>query len=159
MEVYAQQAKNTDAERKAANIRVRAERRVGEILALLKRVTPQDAAKKSPAMLAGDSPYREALELNNISDRTGRRYQQLAKVPREAAWPVLSRPALNGNTMKAHSLIESELRDLCAKIGDAALYVNPYDDLLTPARVRLEDAKQNLRRYIGTEITPYVTPW
>ena len=47
LELYAKQARNTDAERKASEIRLRAERRTGELLKELARATPADAGKAS----------------------------------------------------------------------------------------------------------------
>ena len=76
------------AERKACDVRLRAERRVGELLKELQRATPQTASpngragKETAATVAGDSAYRAAIDANGISERSARRYQQLANVPR-----------------------------------------------------------------------------
>lgn len=43
LELYAKQIKNTDAERKACEVRLRAEIRTGELLKELARATPQTA--------------------------------------------------------------------------------------------------------------------
>ena len=68
LKMYFKQARNTEAERKAADIRLRAERRAGELLSDLARATPQTAVKSS-ATVAGDTAYREALEKSNIHPR------------------------------------------------------------------------------------------
>lgn len=88
---FARRIKNTDAERRAANIRLVAERRYGELLKDLARSTPGQAAAAGghakagnvpPATVAGGSPYREAIERDQISERSAQRYQALADVPR-----------------------------------------------------------------------------
>lgn len=62
LEIYAKQAMNVEAERKATEIRLRAERRAGELMAALRRIPPQKAnpngrsGNESPATTAGDSP-------------------------------------------------------------------------------------------------------
>lgn len=89
LEIYAAQAKNTDAERKACEIRIRAEHRTGELLKELARATPQQRAEKANVSLGrlcnadtnDPSPYAAALEQTGISRRTAHRYQALAEVP------------------------------------------------------------------------------
>lgn len=50
LEAYYRQARNLDAEREAANVRLRAERRVGELLKELARTEPED---RNPAGRTG----------------------------------------------------------------------------------------------------------
>jgi hypothetical protein len=89
LELYAKQAKNLDAEVKAANIRLRAERRCGELFKEMQRAkTPNpDGRKGKPIMSNGvtqlKSPYASALESSGISRQTANRYQALADVPKE----------------------------------------------------------------------------
>lgn len=89
MEIYARQAMNTDAERKATEIRLRAERRAGELLRELERVehrlNGRDAEGK-PVHASNDatpekSEYAVALERTGLSRQTANRWQQLATVP------------------------------------------------------------------------------
>ena len=78
--MYAKQAKNLDAERRAIDIRLRAERRSGELLRELQRATAAEAGSqggrgntKAPARVAGaltSSPYRSALDDAQIPERT-----------------------------------------------------------------------------------------
>lgn len=102
LEVYAAQAGNTEAERRACAIRLRAERRVGELLAGMERDTPTKAIQKrwdTAAGAAGVSEYALALESAGIDERTARRYQQLAEVPRaqfEAALAAPDKPTVRG---------------------------------------------------------------
>lgn len=100
LEVYAMQARNFEAERKACDVRLRAERRLGELLAELHRTVPQQANVeganqhgRSPATVAGElSPYREALLTNDIPERSAQRYQELAAVPAEVFEAALASP-------------------------------------------------------------------
>lgn len=48
LEMYARQAKNTDAERKAADVRLRAERRTGELLRDMARAEGPQNGKAGP---------------------------------------------------------------------------------------------------------------
>ena len=107
LEVYWKQARNTEAERKAADIRLRAERRAGELLIELDRATPQQVAAAGgnakagnvlKATVADSSPYSEALKKSNISPRTATRYQQLANIPAEDFEQALADPASKPTT-------------------------------------------------------------
>ena len=102
LEEYWKQARNTEAERKAADIRLRAERRAGELLKELARATPQQVAAaggnaKAGNMLSGivadSTPYRQALDRTGIPPRTATRYQQLANIPAEDFEQALADPA------------------------------------------------------------------
>ena len=98
LEEYWKQARNTEAERKAADIRLRAERRAGELLKELARATPQTAnvsgTENPPAAVAGGStPYRDALHRTQIPERTAERYQQLANIPADDFEKALADPA------------------------------------------------------------------
>jgi hypothetical protein len=65
---------------RAFSKQLRAERRCGELLKELARGQPGVKAQL-PATLAGNSPYRGALERTGISERSAERYQELANVP------------------------------------------------------------------------------
>jgi len=94
LEIYAKQAQNVEAERKATEIRLRAERKAGELYAQMHRTPPREAAaiggavkngKVPAAIVAGgsQSEYREALDRTGVSERTAQRWQGLAAVPAE----------------------------------------------------------------------------
>ncbi len=81
--------------------RLRAERRVGLLLKELERATPQTANRaganqhSSPATVAAEhTPYREAIDANGISERSARRYQQLADVPAPVSEDALQAPRI-----------------------------------------------------------------
>lgn len=103
LEIYAKQAQNVDAERKACEIRLRAERKAGELLKALPR--DQTAALNGGSRQSrnggatGKSAYASALEASGISPRTANRYQELAAVSRdqfEAHLDGETKPTTNG---------------------------------------------------------------
>ena len=89
LQLYHKQARNLDAERQACNVRLRAERRVGQLLSEMTRATPAEAGsisnggkgRTSDDGICGSSQFAEALTKNNISRQTAHRYQALAAVP------------------------------------------------------------------------------
>jgi hypothetical protein len=120
LELYARQARNTDAERKASEIRLRAERRTGELLKELERaqgkrsdLTSSNGATKS------ESAYAVALESNGISRQTASRYQALANVPAEDFEQALRDPVSRPSTTR----IIQQARDPAPQIDDDALWL------------------------------------
>lgn len=99
LEVYAKQAQNVDAERKATEVRLRAERRTGELLSELQKA-PGKRTDKPQATVATGSAYRAAIEAAGIPERTATRYQQLANVPapvfEQALRSPQAKPTTNG---------------------------------------------------------------
>jgi hypothetical protein len=82
LEEYARQANNTQAERKAAEIRIRAERKAGELLAEIERSKPgprpqKDRVDGAPYL----TRYQQTKQDANISDDQAKRWQQLAALP------------------------------------------------------------------------------
>ena len=105
VEVYAKQARNLDAERKACDIRLRAERRTGELLKELQRDQTVGLKRGSDLPLSNDeitgkSEYAEALQRTGISRQTASRYQALADVPKETFEKHLSDPKERASTTK-----------------------------------------------------------
>lgn len=116
LEAYARQAKNVDAERKACEIRLRAERKAGDLLQAMQRATKSDAGKASGAVRSNTrnagacspSEYRQAITEAGIAPRTADRYQQLSRVPEAQFEAALRDPvkptttgiikAVNGST-------------------------------------------------------------
>ncbi|MDR2880495.1 MAG: hypothetical protein LBV29_01145, partial [Azoarcus sp.] len=100
LEMYHRQAQNFEAEREAANVRLRAERRVGELLKELARAptpNPNGIGGKSRKIVTSEvvtqqSQYAEALESNGISRQKAHRYQRLADVPAEVFEDALAGP-------------------------------------------------------------------
>lgn len=140
LEAYYRQARNLDAEREAANVRLRAERRVGELLKELARADHADAgrasgvaraANASPedtrsiserAMPVGPSPYASALSEHGISRQTAHKFQALANIPEaefERALAAPEKPTTKGVITRA------TVRDPIPqpRVSDGALWI------------------------------------
>lgn len=75
LEAYARQADNRDAERNACEIRLRAERKAGDLLQAMKR---EQGRRTDTSRNAGvKSEYRAAIDDAKIAPRTADRYQAL----------------------------------------------------------------------------------
>jgi hypothetical protein len=102
LEAYYRQARNKEAERDALNVRLRAERRAGEILKELARATPQTANPTGlPTPQTGErvkTPYAEALEKNAISTQSASRFQRLADIPQPEFEAALADPETKPST-------------------------------------------------------------
>lgn len=90
-EVYARQAKNIDAERRACEVRLRAERKAGELL------REQEKAKAGPPIRnrsVDTTDYRGAPTLRDlgISKQQSSDWQRLAAVPQEQFDEALADP-------------------------------------------------------------------
>lgn len=91
LEVYAKQAMNVDVERKATAIRLRAERKYGELSKNLPRTAPKERNPDGTGGRSGkvdssngvknQSPHAAALERTGVSPQTAHRWEQLARVP------------------------------------------------------------------------------
>lgn len=100
LELYAKQARDTDAERKACEIRLRAERKAGDLFKDMARTPASESGaagaiaqgKQGPATVAGPSEYRTALESSGVTERTAQRWQELASVPVEQFEDALRAP-------------------------------------------------------------------
>lgn len=101
LEMYAKQAKNIEAERRATEIRIRAERKVGQLLVAMKRTPPREAGAQGGYVKAGtsndwnrqgQSEYAQGVEKAGLSPQTAHRWQQLAKVPEHEFESMLNEP-------------------------------------------------------------------
>jgi len=117
LEAYAKQAKNTEAERKAADIRLRAERRCGQLLRELARAeagarrNPNGRRGKKPgsaAVTQAPSPYASALSETGISRQTASRYQSLAEIPEKDFERALADPKQKPSTRRLISRKQTE---------------------------------------------------
>jgi hypothetical protein len=80
LEHYARQAQNTDAERRACEIRLRAERKAGQLLAKM----PKQHGARGVGKKVGSSettPLQVALEANGISKDQSAQWQKLGSMP------------------------------------------------------------------------------
>jgi hypothetical protein len=78
MAAYARQAKDSELIQYATEIKVRAERKCGELLARTERAPGKRVDKTSSN---DETRYQEALRENDIPRATADRYQQLAAMP------------------------------------------------------------------------------
>jgi hypothetical protein len=113
IEIYARQARDTSAERDAVEIRIRAERKMGELLEAMQRSNKSDAgaqggfakASTSNDVKCQKSEYARALEDNQITPQSAIRYRQLHRVPpgafERAILPPAGKPSTNA-IIKAH---------------------------------------------------------
>ena len=104
-------------ERQAAEIRIRAERKAGE---LLKETEKHKAGrlKKNTPNHRDNSPYTKTLDKNGISTQTASRWQQLAEVPKEQFEEALrdktiptTRRNTMGKRMSKNPTLADEIRD------------------------------------------------
>jgi DNA N-6-adenine-methyltransferase (Dam) len=89
LEVYARQAKNFEAERKAAEIRVRAERHCG---LLLKEMPKAAGGRPYQGSYSSDEPRGKTLAELGISYDQSSEWQQLADVPEDEFEAALAEP-------------------------------------------------------------------
>jgi|SRR3954453_3725052 hypothetical protein len=96
MEVYLRQAKNTEAERRACEIRLRAERKAGELFA--EREKAKGAAGNPGGRGAtivrssDDTAHPQTLQELGISKQQSSDWQRLAAVPEEQFEAALANP-------------------------------------------------------------------
>lgn len=114
LEAYYRQARNLDAEREAANVRLRAERRVGELLKDLARAEPSERAERANQSMGRSSPevtnvspsaYAAALSEHGISRQTAHKFQALANIPEpvfERALAAPEKPTTKGVITRAN---------------------------------------------------------
>lgn len=128
IERYAAQALNMDAEIKAREIRLRAERKLGKLLKKQKengeRATPQATLKRGPVVAPNDHGKKTLSDVG-LSKTQSSRFQQLAEIPEEEFEAALSDPdetpsttglirKLSGDGGKVHpeaNWVNSWLRD------------------------------------------------
>ncbi len=80
MEVYAKQAMNLDAERQAVEIRIRAERKAGQLMKGMER----GQGHRTDLTSVHDKPkseFSQAKQKSNVSDSQAKRWQKLADIP------------------------------------------------------------------------------
>ena len=132
LEAYYRQARNLDAEREAANVRLRAERRVGELLKDLARADLTEtgkAARDRQLGLSDDrttpSPYATALAEQGMSRQAAHRFQSLASIPErefEAALRGPEKPTTAGFLKHAEARKAAQAPST-PRVSDAALWL------------------------------------
>ncbi|MCM5693916.1 hypothetical protein M8037_35340 [Sinorhizobium meliloti] len=93
LEVYSRQAKNIEAERRACEIRLRAERKAGELRRQEQKAKGFNAA--SPPPPGGRTPTNDERRKElGISKKQDERWQKLAAVPKEEFEAALAEPGV-----------------------------------------------------------------
>lgn len=101
LDIYYKQAGNTLAERQACDVRLRAERRCGELLRELERASPvrnpagsnQHVVRSaSSTQTQTKSPYAQALDDTGMSRQRANRMEALAAVPAQEFEQALATP-------------------------------------------------------------------
>jgi hypothetical protein len=97
LETYARQARNTEAERKACEIRLRAERKAGKLSAKLER-SNGGRPRKTQATVDRVLTKAEQLQKAGVSQRQAKTWEQLAAVPKDEFEAALSDPTAKPTT-------------------------------------------------------------
>ena len=124
IEIYSRQAKNTEAELKACEIRLRAERRAGQLLSEMEKAKGTAGMGRPIKQLgasAREAPKEQTLAELGISHKQSSNWQRLAAVPEdqfERAFDTTKKPTTNGIIRAAQSP-----KPKPSKEREAALYV------------------------------------
>ena len=93
LEAYSKQARNTDAERKACEIRLRAERKAGLLLSTMEKAKGAPGNQHTGKLdRSRDETGPKTLSDLGISKNQSHRWQQLAAVPEEQFEAALAEP-------------------------------------------------------------------
>jgi hypothetical protein len=114
LEVYARQAKNTDAERQACEIRLRAERRAGVLLRDLAEADMRASGPREgvPGPGRGKAPSSTTLSELGVTRDQSSKWQRLAQIPEPEFEAALSDPQTRPST----AALVREIRDDAAPI-------------------------------------------
>lgn len=108
IEIYSRQAMNIEAERQAVAIRLRAERRAGQLIRQMEKAKGTRGQLAGPLMTRGPEENRTLRDLGISYDQSSR-WQQLADVPEgdfEAALTAPEMPTTSGIIRKARDAAE-----------------------------------------------------
>lgn len=83
LEFYAKQSKNVEAERQACEIRLRAERKAGELLRDLQKAVGGRPLKTPPHEGKSFATKQEQIARAGLSQKQAEKFENLAKVPQE----------------------------------------------------------------------------
>jgi hypothetical protein len=127
LEVYARQAKNTDAERKACDIRIRAERRAGKLLKELAEAELRATKSHGGANIATVSPWATPVaqpqtlaDLGVTRDQSSK-WQKLAEIADKDFEQALRDPAKKPSTKALIREIRDDVATTINRIPDDVL--------------------------------------
>lgn len=101
LEVYAMQAKNTEAETKACEIRLRAERRAGQMIATMEKAKGAQGnpnGQGAPIVRSRDGSAQKTLKDHGISHNQSSRWQKLAAIPDDDFEKTFAKPEKKPST-------------------------------------------------------------
>lgn len=153
---YARQARDLDMIAWATEIKVRAERRTGELLKELARGKGGGDVKLHPSNrgTSEPSPYAAALESSGLSRQTAHRYQALAAMPeKHFETAVATAKATAGEVTSAHML---RLADEMKKTSELRAEIAAHDcnSRWQVLRHRLRSANDAVRDITRAADTP-----
>jgi hypothetical protein len=93
IEVYARQARNIEAERRACEIRLRAERKCGQLLQQMEKAKGTRGQLIGPSSVQAPTDQRQTLADLGISHTQSSRWQKLAAIPDGEFEDALAEPA------------------------------------------------------------------
>jgi hypothetical protein len=97
-EVYAKQAKNLEGERLATEIRIRAERRAGDMLREMGENGQRKGKGQPPKETGHDGPLIPSLKNLGVSPKQSKTWQALSKVPEEQFEAAINDPVVKPTT-------------------------------------------------------------
>lgn len=109
--VWARKAKlGLEAQNHAAEIKIRAERRAGEILADLERTPPEEKGRRAHGSTCDvartDSPYANAIDRAGADRFSAARWQQVADIPEEKFEKHIAEAKAAGEEVTTHGLLK-----------------------------------------------------
>lgn len=162
MQMYAQQARNTEAETKACEIRLRAERRCGQLLA------ESEKAKRGPDKHTGQASQRDRSDQKTLSDlgisyTQSSRWQKLAAIPDDEFEATFAAP--DGRPSTSGIIARHETQKPKDQVNPKALWL--WGRLLDFERQGLLDEDPNIllatmlthMRETTLELVPKVIAW
>lgn len=168
IEVYARQAKNYDVERQAGAVRLRAERRAGDLLKKSKRSGQrQKAGDNSGAHRGKKRSSRAASTLRDlgVSYDQSHKWQKLAEVPEEEFEAILAEPGLMPTTEGILNRSKPPVTESKMHLDPNALWVlGALDDMIRKGVVSLDahalyQKMQDFQRERLNVILPKIIDW
>jgi len=124
LEAYAKQAMNTEMERAAVNIRIRAEREAGKMMQGMERAEMPNPEGNNQVTGHGEpqpkSEFAQAKESAGISDTQAKRWQKLAEVEDDTFEKIMEgddKPSTSG-ILKTQKVISSNIVWLMGRLRD-----------------------------------------
>lgn len=118
-ETYSRQAKNTEAERRACEIRLRAERKAGEILREREKARPGPKPELPSTREGNSAPTLRDL---GITEKQSHQWQRLAEMPKEEFEAALADPIQKPSTNGILNSVDP-VRARVAAVSEDALWV------------------------------------